>query len=124
MDYLINFYTTQELKDLIKLNESILNMSYSYVEERWQILLKVGLSFEDICEIISSNPFYLDVDVHKAHALINSLYSLKDDVLSIIKDNPWILNKEAYEIKEFILISRVEGLAYDDIILKIKSGDF
>ena len=86
-------------------------------------MISVGCKDYHIRNIISANPYYLSRSTNDIKQLINKLLSLGIQHLEITFDsNPWLLNKDAYEIDEYIKDEQFKGLSLDEIIDNIDSG--
>ena len=89
------------------------------------ILRYVGCNDKHIKNIIISNPYYLerlDRDVLK---LIKYLKEIGLSSLGLIFDmNPFLLNKDDFEIKEYVNKRINDGKLLDDIIDEIESNPY
>lgn len=95
--------TEIDLKDIIETNPEITKLSDDEIKNQIDILKQINCNNETIKNIIVTNPFYLtrlDDDILK---LINKLTSLGLNNLNLLfNSNPYILNKDVFEINCFI----------------------
>lgn len=91
------------IKSMIELEPSICEISVQEVKEKEIILEKINCNENQIINIISSNPMYLDRMNDDVLKLINKLKSYGFSMLNILFDsNPYILNLDAFEIENYI----------------------
>lgn len=102
---------------------SVKNIDDNEIKNKIYMLEYIGSSKRIIKNIIISNPEYLNRDISDIKDLINKLLSLKIQRLDITFDsNPWLLNKDSYEIDEFIDNKVNSVMDYDDVIDLIDGG--
>ncbi len=91
------------IKSMIELEPSICEISTQEIKEKEIILEKINCNENQIINIISSNPMYLDRMNDDVLKLINKLKSYGFSMLNILFDsNPYILNLDAFEIENYI----------------------
>ena len=124
MEYLFNIgFNENDIKNIIEINKDIIELSNEEIKKLISILISVGCKDYHIRNIISANPCYLSRSTNDIKQLINKLLSLGIQHLEITFDsNPWLLNKDAYEIDQYIYEEKSKGLSIDEIIDKIDSG--
>ena len=72
-----------------------------------------------------SNPLYLNRCNEDILNLIKRLYDLKINSLNLLFDsNPWMLNKDAFEIDDFIYKKQQEGIVLEYIIDMLDSNPY
>ncbi len=118
MDYLYNLdLNDSEILDMVKLNDHIAQMSSEEVITYIYILVDVGCTQKQIHDIITANPFYFsrdDIDVRK---FLRRLMAFDDiDVPEVLEGNPWLLNKDAFEIDDYLEENRDKGLSDKEIL--------
>lgn len=95
--------TESDIKEIIAKNPIIKETPEEDITNLINILKQLKCTNSDIKNIIITNPFYLtsiDTDIIN---LINKLTKLGISNLNHLFDsNPYLLNKEAYEIDEFV----------------------
>ena len=124
MEYLFNLgFNENEIKNIININNEVMNLNVEEIKALVDILVNVGCKVYHIKNIISANPYYLSRSVTDINNLINKLLSLGITHLETTFDsNPWLLNKDAYEIDEYIRDEQFKGLSLEEIIDNIDSG--
>ena len=114
-------YTT--LKEMIEINSEILEMSNDEIIIKKEILNNIGCSDSQILNIISSNALMLSRTNTSLICLINYLKQLGFDNLNILFDsNPYILNLEQFEIKNYIEDRISKGDLLDEIIADLDTN--
>jgi len=123
MNEILNVVDEKEFKNMLEVNPDIKEIEEQEIKLLLNLLNQIGCNERQIRNIITSNPFYLTKDIEDVVKLINKLQSLKITALNITFDsNPYLLNKEAYEIDEFIEEKKQENIDLEDIIDLIDSG--
>lgn len=124
MEYLYRIgLTEEEIRNLVEINNDILNMSDKEIESLVILLEIVGCNRNQITNILIANPFYLNRSITDIKNLICKLTSLGITNLEITFDsNPYLLNKDTFEIDDYIEEQKLLGLDVDDIISNIDSG--
>ena len=111
------------IKNMLELVPSISEMSEKEIKEKEIILEKVNCDENQVINIISSNPMYLDRTNDGILRLINKLKSYGFDMLNILFDsNPYILNLEVFEIEKYINSRLDSGEELEDIIDDLDSN--
>lgn len=91
------------IKNMLELVPYISEMSEKEIKEKEIILKKVNCDENQVINIISSNPMYLDRTNDGVLRLISKLKSYGFSMLNILFDsNPYILNLEVFEIENYI----------------------
>ena len=124
MEYLFDLgFSENEIKNIIITNNEVMDLNAKEIKALVDILVNVGCKGYHIKNIISANPYYLSRSTTDANNLINKLLSLGIVHLETTFDsNPWLLNKDAYEIDEYISNKQSKGLSLEEIIDNIDSG--
>ena len=124
MEYLFNLGLNEnEIKGMVSINSEILDLSIEEIKALVDLLENIGCKDYHIKNIITANPYYLSRSTTDINNLINKLLSLGITRLETTFDsNPWLLNKDAYEIDEYIREEQSKGLSLEDIIDNIDSG--
>ncbi len=124
MEYLFNLgFNENEIKNIITTNNEVMDLNDEEIKSLVMILVNIGCKDYHIKNIIIANPYYLSRSVSDVNNLISKLLSLGINHLETTFDsNPWLLNKDAYEIDEYIRDSQSEGLSLEEIIDNIDSG--
>lgn len=112
-----------EIKDIITTNPQILKLTNKEITDLINILKQINCKDYHIKNIITANPFYLSRSKEDIIKLIKKLLSLNISNLEITFDtNPWLLNKDSYEIDEYIKEELQKKKTLTEIIDTIESG--
>ena len=111
------------IKNMLELVPTISEMSEKEIKEKELILKKINCDENQIINIISSNPMYLDKTNDIILRLISKLKSYGFSMLNILFDsNPYILNLEVFEIENYINNRLDSGEELEDIIDDLDSN--
>ena len=111
------------IKNMLELVPTISEMSEKEIKEKELILKKINCDENQIINIISSNPMYLDKTNDIVLRLISKLKSYGFSMLNILFDsNPYILNLEVFEIENYINNRLDSGEELEDIIDDLDSN--
>lgn len=117
--------TEFDLKNMLDLVPDILNMEDSEINEKIEILRYVNCTDRHIRNIIVSNPIYLDRINSDVINLINYLNECGFSNLNILFDtNPYFVNYDVFEIRDFINKKISFGKEIEDIIDEIESNPY
>ena len=124
MEYLYEIgFDEEKIKYIIEINNDIQSTSKLEIESLINILKNIECTDNQIVNIIYANPYYLSRSISDVNKLILKLESLGITNLNITFDsNPWILNKDSFEIDDYIKRKQEEGLEIDEIKDLIDSG--
>ncbi len=112
-----------DLKIVLESCEDIKFLDDTEIEDRINFLKNVDCSIQQIKNIIIYNPWFLIRSLIDLNKLKDKLISIGITNLNITFDtNPLILNKEVFEIDDFINNKIKEGLNTYDIIDLIDGG--
>ncbi len=104
-----------DIKNIMEFNNGLTD--YEEYDKNIETLEMIGCNDKEIRNIIISNPNILirsNLDILK---LIKTLASYGFNTLNITFDtNPFLLNKDSYEIYEFFKEKRKQNLSDDEII--------
>lgn len=105
--------TEADLKNMLEINPDISDLDTNLIE----ILKENDCDDEHIKNILIANPLYLSRSKEDILKLIDRLKELGLTNLKTTFDtNPWLLNKDVFEIDEFIEQQSNLGLTMDEII--------
>ena len=104
------------IKNMLELVPYISEMSEKEIKEKEIILKKINCDENQVINIISSNPMYLDRTNDGVLKLISKLKSYGFD------SNPYILNLEVFEIENYINDRLNDGEMLEDIIDDLDSN--
>ena len=111
------------IKNMLELVPNISEMNEKEIIEKEVILKRINCDDNQIINIISSNPMYLDRTNDGVLKLINSLEKYGFTTLNILLDsNPYILNLEVFEIEKYINERLNKDEELEDIIDDLESN--
>lgn len=95
--------TEEEVENLLNRFEDLINVSVADINNNIRLLRCINLTDEEIKNIILINPYYLNRSIDDILNLFNSLIKIGVYKLNnLFKENPYLLNKDFYEIDEFV----------------------
>ena len=108
---------------MLELVPNISEMNEKEIIEKEVLLKRINCDDNQIINIISSNPMYLDRTNDGVLKLINRLEKYGFTTLNILLDsNPYILNLEVFEIEKYINERLNKGEELEDIIDDLESN--
>ena len=114
-----------ELKGMLELCPSIMNMSNLDIDKMIGMLRYVGCNDNYVRNIIICNPYCLERMSEDIIKLIRYLRKIGLNNLDILFDmNPFLLNKDDFEIEEYVNKRLLDGLLLEDIINEIESNPY
>ncbi len=117
MNYLYNLDLNEnEILDIAEANGEVQNLSEEEMIKYIYVLIDIGCTQKQIHTIITSNPAYFSRDVDDVGSFLRKLKSYDIDVSLAVEANPWLLNKDSFELDEFINEKRSLGIADDKIL--------
>lgn len=124
MQELFNWHFSEnEIKELVYQNKSIIKLSDNDISNMINILINIGCNNTTIKDIIITNPFYLNRMKDDVIELINKLRSIGINDLDVLFENdPFLLNKDVYEINNFINKKINNGMDINEIIELIETN--
>lgn len=113
----------EEIKEINEKSNVLKDVTDKEIKDRINLLREINCEDKIIKNIIISNPDYLNRSVDDILKLIKKLLELNIERIDITFDgNPWLLNKDDFEIDEFIKEKKESGMDYEDILDLIDSG--
>ena len=113
----------ETIKNMLEVNPEIKDMNEKEIKEKELILEKLGCFEYQITNIISSNPIYLSRTKGEILNLVKTLVDYKFKTLNILLDsNPYVLNLEPFEIKNYIEKRVNQGELLEDVIDDLDSN--
>lgn len=114
-----------ELKCMLEQCPDIMDMSNEEVREKIEILNYIECNERHIRNIIVCNPYYLDRINDDILKLIGYLKEIGISNINLLFDsNPFFLNKDAFEIREFVNDRLSKGILLEDIVDEIESNPY
>lgn len=115
----------EDIKNMLEQCPDILDMSKEEINEKIAILTYIGCQKRHIKNIISSNPPYLERSTDDVLKLITYLKTINMNSLHLLFDtNPYFLNKDDFEIKEYVRDRLKEGKTLEDIVEEIEDNPY
>ncbi len=115
----------QTIKAMVELNPEVADIADEEIKCIEDMLAKVGCSNRQILNIISSNSMFLTRTKDELIKLLDYLTRQGFKTLNILFDsNPYILNLEPFEIKEYIENRVKNGEALDDVVDDMDSNPY
>lgn len=125
MDYLFNFVNDHEIKYISEIYPEILELDNQKIINSIEILKKVNCNERHIKNIILSNPFYFDRSSEDIVNLINRLIEIGIININLLFDsNPFLLNKDSYEIDKYLKEEIKKGKKIDDVVDELESNPY
>lgn len=117
MNYLYNLDLNEnEILDIADANGEVQDLSEEEMLKYIYVLIDIGCTQKQIHTIITSNPAYFSRDVDDVGTFLRKLKSYDVDVSLALEANPWLLNKDSFELDDFINEKRSLGIADDKIL--------
>lgn len=117
MNYLYNLDLNEnEILDIVDANGEVQDLSEEEMIKYIYALIDIGCTQKQIHTIITSNPAYFSRDVEDVGTFLRKLKSYDVDVSLAVEANPWLLNKDSFELDDFINEKRNLGIADDEIL--------
>lgn len=117
MNYLYNLDLNEnEILDIVDANEEVKDLSEEEMIKYIYVLIDIGCTQKQIHTIITSNPAYFSRDIDDVGTFLRKLKSYDVDVSLALEANPWLLNKDSFELDDFINEKRSLGIADDKIL--------
>lgn len=117
MNYLYNLDLNEnEILDIVDANEEVQDLSEEEMIKYIYVLIDIGCTQKQIHTIITSNPAYFSRDIDDVGTFLRKLKSYDVDASLALEANPWLLNKDSFELDEFINEKRSLGIADDKIL--------
>ena len=114
-----------DIKNMLDLCPEIKDMDDDDVKKKIDILSFIGCNIRHIKNIIISNPFYLDRIDSDILELISYLKEIGiSNIYLLFDSNPYLLNKDKFEIEEYIDSKIKLGLSMDDIVDEFESNPY
>lgn len=117
MNYLYNLDLNEnEILDIAEANGEVQDLSEEEMIKYIYVLIDIGCTQKQIHTIITSNPAYFSRDIDDVGTFLRKLKSYDVDLSLALEANPWLLNKDSFELDEFINEKRSLGIADDKIL--------
>ncbi len=105
------------IREMEEICPNITELTEKDILDKIEILKEINCDNIQIRNIISSNALYLDRTNDDVRKLIQTMQEFGFDTLDILFDgNPYILNLDSYEIKDYIKGRQESGESLEDIV--------
>ena len=116
-------YDDNSFREMLSIYPNMVNLDNYDVKKKIDILAEIGCSHRQIRNIIGSNILYLDRSDADILKLINYLKVIGFNCLDVLfESNPYILNLDVYEIKNYIEYRVSNGEDINDIVDELDSN--
>ena len=116
---------TNDIKNMLELCPLIKDMSDDEIKRKIDILSFIGCNIRHIKNIIISNPYYLDRIDNDILKLISYLKEIGiSNIYLLFDSNPYLLNRDKFEIEEYINSKIKIGLPMDEIVDEFESNPY
>lgn len=114
-----------ELKGMLELVPNILDMSEIEISNKIEMLKYIECNDRHIKNILVSNPYYLNRFDNDILKLIGYLKNIGVSNLNLLFDsNPYLLDRDDFEIKDYIENRIKNGDSLDNIISDIEDNPY
>ncbi|MBQ2873458.1 MAG: hypothetical protein IJE89_05615 [Bacilli bacterium] len=115
----------EDMKNILEQNSNLFNISSDLVKEKIDILKYVNCDQRHIKNIIVSNPEYLERESSDILKLIKYLKDNGFTLLNLLFDsNPYFLNYDVFEIRDYVNKRIDDGLELDDIVDEVENNPY
>lgn len=114
-----------DIKSMLELCPELINIGDDDIKKKIDILSFIGCNIRHIRNILISNPYYLDRIDNDILKLINYLkYIGVSNIYLLFDSNPYLLNKDMFEIEEYINSKIKLGLSISEIVDEFESNPY
>jgi len=114
-----------DIKNMLEQCPNIMDMEYNEIREKIDILRYVECNDRHIRNIIVSNPYYLDRINNDVLKLVMYLKEIGISCINLLLEtNPYLLNRDVFEIKEYIDSKKNMGLSLWEIVDEFESNPY
>ena len=118
-------FSDEQLNDMLELCSSIKDLTDLEINTAIEILRKIDCSENQIKNILYANPFYLDRCDDDVLNLIKKLKALNISSINLLFEaNPFLLNKDDFEIDEYLEKEKNKGKTIDEIIEELELNPY
>ena len=115
----------ENIKNMLEIYPEIKGLDDNDIIRNINILKDLNCNDSQIRNILISNPFYLDRNIEDINNLIKFLIKIGLNNLNLLFDsNPYLLNKDTYEINEYLEKELKKEKNIDDIIDELEINPF
>ena len=118
-------FDEENIKNMLETCREIKELDENDIIKSIDVLKNINCNNNQIKNILISNPFYLCRSNGDILRLFELLVNLGLSDLNLLFDsNPYLLNKDEYEIKDYVDIELKKGKEINDIIDELESSPF
>ena len=109
MNYLYNLDLNEnEILDIAEANGEVQDLSEEEMLKYIYVLIDIGCTQKQIHTIITSNPAYFSRDIEDVGTFLRKLKSYDVDVSLALEANPWLLNKDSFELDDLSQMNKYD----------------
>lgn len=113
------------IKDIVEMFPEIKNLSNDDIANNIKVLRDIDCNNRHIKNILICNPFYLYRSIDDILNLIKKILEIGMTNINLLFDsNPFLLNKDDYEIDDYINKQMSIGKSIEDIVDEIDSNPY
>lgn len=114
-----------DLKEMININPDILSLESEEIKEMINILKMIECSERQVKNILYANPFYLSRVKNDILSLCKKLKEIGITDLNLFFDsNPAFLNKDVFEIDDYINSELSKGISIEQIVDNLETNSY
>lgn len=114
-----------DIKGILELVPSIKDMDFDEIVNKIDILRYIGCNLRQIKNIVVSNPYYFELMDRDILRMVKYLKNIGISEVNLFFDsNPFILNKDVSEIKDYVDRKINDGFSMDDILDEIECNPY
>lgn len=114
-----------DINNMLEQCPDIMDMEYNEIREKIDILRYIECNDRHIRNIIVSNPYYLDRINNDILKLIMYLKEIGISCINLLLEtNPYLLNRDVFEIREYIDSKKNMGLSLWEIVDEFESNPY
>lgn len=115
----------KDLKEMVNINPDILSLDSEEIKEMINILKMVECNERQIKDILYANPFYLSRVKSDVLSLCKKLKEIGITDLNLFFDsNAFFLNKDVFEIDDYINSELSKGISIEEIVDNLESNPY
>jgi len=117
--------TDKDIKIVLEQLPELIELTEEEISKKINLLELIGCHTSQIRNIIITNPYYLESIKEDVINLVNKLTSLGITYPHLLFDsNPYFLNKEVFEIEDYIKLKINKGQLIENIINELEQNPY
>ncbi len=114
-----------DIKNIIETYPEIKDLTDEEIAKNIEILKNINCNDKHIRNILIANPYYLNRSINDIKSLIMKLKEINIVNINLLFDsNPFLLNRDSYEIDEYIKKELEEGKKLEIIVDELESNPY